>query len=196
MQKGVKKKKGRTPHFKTSLITEKRHTPCWEPVFEWRIIKDICIKMTELLIARVNWERNIWESRHVGGTNFTLCQRIRCLMWKFDIRPWIQYRYSVINDLFTVTQKTLHYPEFPDVLVSLTCSQTRPYKDFRISITCRTSCTRIYVVGGVPADKTKKVVYDLTHIGGGNFSGVLTTCLLSYNSRNQCRIWFYDFLLH
>lgn len=55
----------------------------------------------------------------------------------------IQYRYRVINGLFTHRLKTLHYPEFLDVLVGLAGDQTTPYKDFRISTTCRAICTQI-----------------------------------------------------
>lgn len=55
----------------------------------------------------------------------------------------IQYRYRVINGLFTHRLKTLHYPEFLDVLVGLAGDQTTPYKVFRISTTRRAICTQI-----------------------------------------------------
>lgn len=156
MQKGVNKKRVRTSYFKTFLITQERRFPCCELIFEWRMIRYICNKMATLLIAGVDWvehAQGLWYSEGNKGQSGQYVLQYANMFYsirKFIAYPQqlgyqlrIQYRYRVINGLFTHRLKTLHYPEFLDVLVGLAWDQTTPYKDFRISTTCRAICTQI-----------------------------------------------------
>lgn len=149
MQRGANKKRVRTSYFKTFLITQERRFPCCETIFEWRMIRYICNKMATLLIAGIDWDEHAQGLRYSEGNEghsgqYVLqYQKIHCLPRQLGYQLRIQYRYRVINGLFTHRLKTLHYPEFLDVLVGLAGDQTTPYKDFRISTTCRAICTQI-----------------------------------------------------